>query len=111
MPIVQDMTTPFYIGKPLTAEDNTNAKMYTKGTFWIGGVPFPSLDDAWQYMLRIPDDAQRLEVAEDVAHQHVLLAEKMGYEHLNMTALLKRDWQSVGMAKETMTDLLARLQP
>lgn len=63
---------------------------------------FPSLDDAWQYMMSILDQTQRIEVAEDVAHLHVLLAEKMGYEHQNMTAVLKRDWKSVGMTKKTM---------
>lgn len=105
------MTKLFYIGEPVTAEENTDAKMYTKVTLWIGSIPFPSLDEAWGYMLSVPDQSQRLEVAEDVAHQHVLLAEKMGYENQNMTRLSKRDWKSVGMAKETMTDLIVRLQP
>ncbi len=35
----------------------------------------------------------------------------MGYEHKNMARLLQRDWQSVGMAKKTMTDLVCHLQP
>lgn len=72
---------------------------------------FPSLDDAWQYMMSILDQTQRIEVAEDVAHLHVLWAEKMGYEHQNMTVVLKRDWKSVGMTKKTMTALVSRLQP
>lgn len=77
----------------------------------FGGVPFPSLEEAWRYMLGIFDQSQRLEVAEDVAHQQVLLAEKIGCKHENMARLLKRDWKSVGMAKQTMTDLIGRLQP
>ncbi len=35
----------------------------------------------------------------------------MGYKYKDMARLLQRDWQSVGMAKETMTDLVCRLQP
>lgn len=85
--------------------------MYTRGTVWIGGVLFPSLDEAWRYMLGISDQSQRLKVAEDVAHQQVLLAEKMGCKYQKMARLLRRDWKSVGMAKETMTDLIGRLQP
>ncbi len=56
LPVVQDMTKPFFIGKPVTALDNTTAQIYIKATIWIGGVPFPSLDEAWEYMLGIPDD-------------------------------------------------------
>lgn len=109
MPFVQDMTKPLYIGKPVIGANNTTALMYTKGTLWIGGVPFPSLDEAWRYMLGIPDQSQRLEIAKDVAHQQVLLGEKVGCEHENMARLLKRDWKSVGMARQTMTDLIGRL--
>lgn len=39
------------------------------------------LDEAWRYMLGFSDPAQRLEIAEDVAHQQVLLAENIGCEH------------------------------
>ncbi len=35
----------------------------------------------------------------------------MGYKHKDMARLLQRDWQSVDMTKETMTDLVCRLQP
>ena len=34
----------------------------------------------------------------------------MGYKHKNMTRLLKQEWKLVGMAKETMTDLVHHLQ-
>ncbi len=105
------MIKPFFIGKPVTVLNNTTARMYIKATIWIGGVPFPSLDEAWEYMLAIPDDDQRCETAKDIAHQQVLSAERMGYKHKDMARLLQRDWQSVGMAKETMTDLVRRLQP
>ncbi len=43
--------------------------MYTKGIIWIGDVPFISLNEAWEYMLGIPDGLQRLEIAKDIAHQ------------------------------------------
>lgn len=62
-------------------------------------------------MLGISDHSQRLKVAEGVVHQQVLLAEKMGCKHQNMAWLLRRDWKPVGMAKETMNDLIGRLQP
>ncbi len=86
------MTKPFFIRKPVTALDNTTAQMYIKATIWIGSVPFPSLDEAWEYMLGIPDDNQGCEIAEDIAHQQVLSAERMGYEHKDMARLLQRDW-------------------
>ncbi len=61
-------------------------------------------------MLGIPDDDQRHKIAEAIAHQQVPSAERMGYEHKDMARLLLRNWQSVGMAKETMTDLVCCLQ-
>lgn len=59
----------------------------------------------------ILDQTQQAEVAKNITHQHALLAEKMGYGYQNMSVLLKRDWKSAGMAKETMPSLLSRLQP
>ena len=41
----------------------------------------------------------------------MLSAEIIGSEHETMARLLKRDWKAVGMAKETMTDLIGRIQP
>ncbi len=108
--VIQDMSKPFFIGKPVTALDNITAQMYIKATIWIGGIPFPNLDEGWEYMLEIPDDDQQHEIAKDIAHQQVLWTKKMGYKHKDMARLLQRDWQSVGMAKETMTDLVFRLQ-
>ncbi len=105
------MTKPFFIVKPVITLDNRTAQMYIKATIWIGGVLFSSLDEAWDYMLRIPNDDQRREIAKDIAHQQVLSAERMGYKQKDMARLLQWDWQSVGMAKETMTDLVCRLQP
>ncbi len=62
-------------------------------------------------MLGIPDDDQRREIAEDIAHQQVLSAERMSYKHKDMARLLQRDWQSVGMAKETMTNQSYKIWP
>ena len=59
----------FYIKKPVTSANNTTTLIYTKRTLWIGGVSFLSLNDAWQYMLTIADELQRLKIAEDVAYQ------------------------------------------
>ncbi len=61
-------------------------------------------------MLGIPDNDQRREIAEYIAYQQVLSAERMGYKHKDMARLLQRDWQLVSMAKETMTNLVRRLQ-
>ena len=62
-------------------------------------------------MLSIPDLAHQLEVAGDVAHQQVLSAEIIGSKHKTMARLLRKDWKAVGMAKETMTDLIGHIQP
>ncbi len=66
--------------------------MYNKATIWIGGVPFPSLEEVWEYMLGILDDDQQCKIVEDIAHQQVLSAEKMGYKHKDMAKLWHRDW-------------------
>lgn len=58
LPGIQDINKPFFIRKLVTAVNNTTAQIYTKGIIWIGGVPFVSLDKAWQYMLGIPNDEQ-----------------------------------------------------
>ena len=62
-------------------------------------------------MLTIPNKLQSLEVAEDVAHQQVLLAKKIRSKHKNITMLLKQNWKSVGIAKENITNLIRQLQP
>ncbi len=104
------MTKPFFIRKPVIALDSTNAQIYIKAIIWINGIPFLSLDKAWEYMLGILNDNERRKIAEDIAYQQVLLAERMGYKHKDIARLLQQDWQLVGMAKETMTDLVHRLQ-
>ncbi len=71
---------------------------------------FPSLDKAWEYMLGIPNSLQQLEIAKDIAHQQILVAEKIGCEYKNMARLLKRDLKSVGKAKNTMINLVGCLQ-
>ena len=109
LPVVLDMTKPFYIRKPVTNADNTTATKTLRGTIWITGVPFVSLNKAWQYMLGIPDLAYQLEIVKDVAHQQMLLVEIIGFKYKAMARLLKRDWKAVGMAKETMTDLIGRI--
>ena len=111
LPVVLDMSKPFHIGKLVTSADNTTAMKTLKGTIWIAGVPFSSLNKAGQYMLDILDPAHQLEVAEDVAHQQVLSAEIIGSKYKIMGRLLKRDWKAVVMAKETMTDQIVRIQP
>ena len=63
------MTKPFFIEKLVIAVDNPSAQIYTKGIIWISGVPFASLDKAWQYMLAIPNDEQWQETAKDITHQ------------------------------------------
>lgn len=62
------MTKLFYIGKPVINTDNTIAFVYIKGILGIDRVSFFSLNNAWQYMLTIPDELQQLEIAEDIAH-------------------------------------------
>lgn len=42
-------------------------------------------------MLSIPDQVQQLEVAKDITHKHILLAEKIGDKHEDIARLLKRD--------------------
>lgn len=58
MSVIQDMIKSFYIKKPSTSANNTIALIYTKKTLWIGKVPFPYLDNAWQYILTISNELQ-----------------------------------------------------
>ena len=61
-------------------------------------------------MLGISDPTHRLEVAENIAHKQMLLAEIIGSKLETMGRLLKKDWKAVRMAKKTMTDLIWRIQ-
>lgn len=49
------MTKSFFIEKSAMNTKNTIVLIYNKDTIWIGNVPFPSLDQAWWYMLGILD--------------------------------------------------------
>lgn len=62
-------------------------------------------------MLITSNNSQQLEVAEDVAYQQDLLAEKIGSKYEIMTIILKQDWKLVGMTRKTMTNLIRQLQP
>lgn len=62
-------------------------------------------------MLTIFDELQWLDIVEDIAHQQVLLADKIGGKYKIMTMLLKQDWKLVGMIRETISNLISRLQP
>ncbi len=42
-------------------------------------------------MLRISDNKQWLEIAENITHQQVLSAEKIGYKYKDIARLLKQD--------------------
>lgn len=46
MPVIQDMTKLFYIGKLVICTNNIIALIYTKRTLWIGRIPFAFLDNA-----------------------------------------------------------------
>lgn len=39
------------------------------------------------------------------------MAEKFSSKYNTMARLLKKDWKGVGMAKETMNNLIRRIQP
>lgn len=58
LPIIQDMTKPFFIKKLVIATDNTIVQIYSKDTILIDGIPFLSLDKAWPYILDIPNNLQ-----------------------------------------------------
>lgn len=53
--VILDMTKPFHIKKPVISANNTTSRKTLKGIIWIVGILFPSLNEAWQYMLGIPD--------------------------------------------------------
>lgn len=85
------MTKSLFIGKPVTATNNTNAQIYTKSIIWIDCIPFPSLDKAWQYILGILNDLQQLKIAKEITHHQILSAKKIGYKYKDIDKLLKRD--------------------
>lgn len=61
-------------------------------------------------MLGIPDPTHQLKVADDIVYQQVLLAENINFKYKTIARLLKRDWKVVEMAKQTITDLIGRIQ-
>lgn len=44
--VVQDIIKLFFIGKLVTATDNTPAEIYTKSIIWIDGVLFAGINKA-----------------------------------------------------------------
>ena len=103
------MTKPFYLWKLVTSADNTTIMKILKSTIWITEVPFSTFDKAWQYIMGIPDPAHQKKVTEDVAHQQLLAAEKLGAKYETIIRFLKRDWKTVGMDKETIMDLVVHI--
>ena len=90
-PVVIDSTKDnYFYGKQVTAEDLISSKPYMKGIIWIRDILFDETSKAWNYMLGIPDDIQRAEVAKDLGHQFILLAKKMGDGYQQFSDLVKR---------------------
>lgn len=110
LPIVLDITRPFYIKKLVTSTNNTTITKILKGTIWIIRIRFSSLNKVWQYILGILDQFYQLEVAKYIVHQQVLSADNFGSKYKTMMRLLNKDWKAVGMAQKTMTDLIRRIQ-
>ena len=83
--IILDITMLFHIGKQVTSTDKI-----LKDKILIAWVHFPSLDEVWQYMLEILNQAPRLKVTENLMHNQVLLAENIGFKYKTVVMLLKR---------------------
>lgn len=47
LPVIQNITKPFFIKKLVTVVNNITTLIYIKGIIWIGGVLFASLDKVW----------------------------------------------------------------
>ena len=62
-------------------------------------------------MLGIPDDTQRVKVANNLGHQFIFLTKKMGDGYQQFSDLVKCIWKETGMAKNTMTSIIIRLCP
>lgn len=62
-------------------------------------------------MLRIPEDKHRTKVVKDFGHQFVLLAEKIGNGYQTFVNLVKSTQKSTCMARNTITGIIASLQP
>lgn len=62
-------------------------------------------------MLDNLDLVYQLEVAKNVAHQQMLLADNIGFGYKTMAKLLKKDWKAVGITKQTITNLIGCMQP
>lgn len=56
MVVIDNMTKLFYIRKSVTGIDPTTALLYSKKTLYISKIPFISLDNAWQYILKISNE-------------------------------------------------------
>lgn len=62
-------------------------------------------------MPSIPEEYKRAELATDIAHQHVLMSQKLGHTAQNMAALLWSNWKLAGIDKNTRNGLFNQLQP
>lgn len=69
------------------------------------------MTEAWNYMLGISDNKREAEVAEDLGHQFVFLAKKMGDGYQTFANLVKSTWKSTSIARDTMAGIVASLRP
>ena len=108
-PVVIDLTkSNYFYEKQVMAENLTSSKLYMKRTIWIGAIPFRETGKVWNYMLSISDNTQKAEVAKNLGHQFIFLAEKIGDGYQQFFNLVKCNWKETGMAKNTMTDIIIR---
>lgn len=89
--IIDDIIRSFFIRKPVMAKDNSNTYMYMKRTIWIGGFYLYKVNNIWQYILSILDLAYCSKITNDITHQYMLLAQKMGFGYQNISDLLKKN--------------------
>lgn len=62
-------------------------------------------------MLGIPDLACQLEIAKNVIHQQMLLAEIISFKHKTIARLFKKDWKIIGITNNKIIHLIGYIQP
>lgn len=65
--------------------------MYIKRTIWVGGFNLYKVNNTWQYMLSIFDLAHCSKIGNNITHQYIFLAQKIGFEFQSISDLLKKD--------------------
>ena len=109
--VIDSTKDNYFYRKQVMTKDLTNFKLYIKNIIQIRGILFGEISKAWNYMLSILDEIQRVDIAKDLSHLFILLAKKMENRYHQFSDLIKHIQKKTGMVKDIITGIITRFCP